>query len=799
MGYRSSRSGMLAACCCTVVLVGPHRGAAAFMLPSSVPLANSCSSSRSRSNRNSSPKPWLLDTPACSTIRAFSEPACAAVKQTRRTSRGIAGVVPLSASPIKGDSSSSSSSRGLNGRKPLPEPVMYAQEVLDRAWRSKRRIAAQGKGKPLKQRLMSAFGQTSAVFVDDREFMEETLDNVLRIYCTHNMPNWSLPWQRLKQEQSTSTGFVIDGRRIITNAHSVEYATMIQVRRRGCDRKFQATRFAVGEECDLAILTVDDEDFWEGASPLAFGELPELTDDVNVIGYPVGGECVSITAGVVSRVEMTVYAQAEEELLSIQIDAAINPGNSGGPVVNDDGEVVGVAFQSLGDSDVENIGYVVPVNVLEHFLEDVSRHNGKYRGFPRLGISHQPLENPALRGSLRMSPEQTGVMVTRVLPTYPSMKLLRRGDVVLKVDGIKVANDGSIPLRAGERVALKYYMSQLFPEDKTEVEVLRDDKVMTVTVPLAVSDYLSPVHFDGRSPSYFVLGGLVFTIMSTPFLENEIEEGEGNLAYLLSTARYGVRSSSDEEVVILTQVLAHEVNVGYEGFANLRLLSFNGERVKSLKHLVRLADENQEEFLRFDLFQNRLVVLEAAAVPEATAQICEDNSIPSQRSADLMIVDAEVEIAADEAPPPLVAADGYGGLEFGTEREAEGAETETESEGGSGQQEEQQQQQQQPAAGVNGGKPRQPAIAPGAAVPARRKLGHKQQQQQQQQQRRGTGAAARAAEPKRSPGRRRARLRSAAVAAVRRVGDGAAAAGGGLRIEGGALCRRWLTRRKSGK
>lgn len=181
MGYRSSRSGMLAACCCTVVLVGPHRGAAAFMLPSSVPLANSCSSSRSRSNRNSSPKPWLLDTPACSTIRAFSGPACAAVKQTRRTSRGIAGVVPLSASPIKGDSSSSSSSRGLNGRKPLPEPVMYAQEVLDRAWRSKRRIAAQGKGKPLKQRLMSAFGQTSAVFVDDREFMEETLDNVLRV------------------------------------------------------------------------------------------------------------------------------------------------------------------------------------------------------------------------------------------------------------------------------------------------------------------------------------------------------------------------------------------------------------------------------------------------------------------------------------------------------------------------------------------------------------------------------------------------------------------------------------------
>lgn len=56
------------------------------------------------------------------------------------------------------------------------------------------------------------------------------------------------------------------------------------MRRRGCDRKFKATPYAVGEECDLAILTVDDEAFWEGASPLAFGELPELTDDVSVIG-----------------------------------------------------------------------------------------------------------------------------------------------------------------------------------------------------------------------------------------------------------------------------------------------------------------------------------------------------------------------------------------------------------------------------------------------------------------------------------------------------------------------------------
>eukprot|EP00903_Cladosiphon_okamuranus_P015248 g14092.t1 len=697
---------------------------------------------------------------------------------------------PVSSSAAEADTSpegSISSSRSSTSGKSAPEPVVYAQEALDRAWRSKRRIAAQGKSKPLKQRFMDAFGGRSAVFIEDREFMEETLDNVVRVYCTHNMPNWSLPWQRLKQEQSTSTGFVIDGRRIITNAHAVEYSTMIQVRRRGCDRKFQAARFAVGEECDLAILTVDDEEFWKGASPLAFGELPELTDDVNVIGYPVGGECISITAGVVSRVEMTVYAQAEQELLSIQIDAAINPGNSGGPVVNDDGEVVGVAFQSLDGSDVENIGYVVPVNVLEHFLEDVRRHNGKYLGFPRLGITHQHLESPALRGSLRMSPEQTGVMVTGVQPTYPAAKVLRRGDVIMKVDGIRVANDGSIPFRAGERVALKYYMSQLFPEDETEVELLRDDKVMSVTVPLSISDFLCPVHFDGRAPSYFVLGGLVFTVMSAPYLENEMGEGAGGLAHLLSTAEHGVRSSDDQEIVILTQVLTHEVNVGYEDFSNMQLLAFNGERVKSLRHLVRLADESKEEFLRFDLFRDRLVVLQAAGVAEATTQICEDNSIPSPRSADLVdTVAATAAVAAGIAhePPPPPPPPPLAGVKLGMPGEAEADAQDDAEERDLGQQ--QQQQQQQPTTGVNGGQPHQPSIAR-AAVPARGK------REPQQQSGRGAAGEGRPAEP------RRARWKSAAATALGRVGTSAPMRTGGLRIEEGARsCRRWLPGAKRG-
>ena len=103
-----------------------------------------------------------------------------------------------------------------------------------------------------------------------------------------------------------------------------------------------------------------------GVEPLAFGAMPCLQDEVSVVGYPEGGEGVSITQGVVSRIEIQRYAHSGVSLLAIQIDAAINPGNSGGPAFSAENECVGVAFQSLKDASLgtENIGYIIPLPVV---------------------------------------------------------------------------------------------------------------------------------------------------------------------------------------------------------------------------------------------------------------------------------------------------------------------------------------------------------------------------------------------------------------------------------------------------
>lgn len=105
----------------------------------------------------------------------------------------------------------------------------------------------------------------------------------------------------------------------------------MKVKRRGDDQKFIAEVLAVGTDCDIALLTVHDDEFWKGVEPLRFGPLPRLQDAVAVIGYPIGGDTISVTSGVVSRIEVTAYVHGSTELLGIQIDAAINSGNSGAP------------------------------------------------------------------------------------------------------------------------------------------------------------------------------------------------------------------------------------------------------------------------------------------------------------------------------------------------------------------------------------------------------------------------------------------------------------------------------------
>ncbi|RLM56053.1 protease Do-like 9 [Panicum miliaceum] len=463
-----------------------------------------------------------------------------------------------------------------------------------------------------------------------------SMDAVVKVFCVHTEPNFSLPWQRKRQYSSSSSGFIIGGRRVLTNAHSVEHHTQVKLKKRGSDTKYLATVLAIGTECDIAMLTVEDDEFWKGVTPVEFGSLPALQDAVTVVGYPIGGDTISVTSGVVSRIEILSYVHGSTELLGLQIDAAINSGNSGGPAFNDKGKCVGIAFQSLKHEDAENIGYVIPTPVIKHFIEDYEK-SGEYTGFPILGIEWQKMENPDLRKAMGMKSDQKGVRVRRVEPTALESGCLQPSDIILSFDGIDIANDGTVPFRHGERIGFSYLVSQKYTGEKARVKVLRKSKIHEFNIKLATHKRLIPAHIKGRPPSYYIVAGFVFMAVSVPYLRSEYGKDYEYDApvKLLDKHLHAMAQSPDEQLVVVSQVLVSDINIGYEDIVNIQVLAFNGTPVKNLKHLATMVEECNEAFLKFDLDYDQLVVLETKTAKAATQDILTTHCIPSAMSEDL--------------------------------------------------------------------------------------------------------------------------------------------------------------------
>ncbi|PHT83519.1 Protease Do-like 9 [Capsicum annuum] len=462
------------------------------------------------------------------------------------------------------------------------------------------------------------------------------MDAVVKVFCVHTEPNFSLPWQRKRQYSSSSSGFIIGGRRVLTNAHSVEHHTQVKLKKRGSDTKYLATVLSIGTECDIAMLTVNDDEFWEGVSPLEFGDLPALQDAVTVVGYPIGGYTISVTSGVVSRIEILSYVHVSTELLGLQIDAAINSGNSGGPAFNDKGKCVGIAFQSLKHEDAENIGYVIPTPVIMHFTQDYEK-NGAYTGFPIIGIEWQKMENPDLRLSVGMTHNQKGVRIRRVEPTAPESNVLKPSDVILSFDGVDIANDGTVPFRHGERIGFSYLVSQKYTGDDARVKVLRKSKTLEFKIKLNAHKRLIPAHIRGKPPSYYIVAGFVFSAVSVPYLCSEYgKDYEFDAPVkLMDKLLHAMAQSIDEQLVVVSQVLVADINIGYEELVNTQVIAFNGKPVKNLKNLANMVEACKEEYLKFDLDYDQIVVLQTKNAKAATSDILAMHCIPSAMSDDL--------------------------------------------------------------------------------------------------------------------------------------------------------------------
>ncbi len=450
---------------------------------------------------------------------------------------------------------------------------------------------------------------------------------IVKIYTTSKEPSYKKPWIN-RISRSSGSGAVIDGNLILTNAHVVANQTYIEVQRFDIAKRFIGKVVAVSHELDLALITTEDKSFFKGIKPLKIGTLPETEQKILVYGYPMGGKTQSVTSGVVSRIEHQRYVHSGEKFLAIQVDAAINPGNSGGPAISN-GKIVGVVMQGITFS--QNIGYLVPTIMIKHFLKDIK--DGKVNGVPQLHLFISKLENPSAKRYYGLDGNKTGILVDKVMPLGNSAGILKKGDIILSIDGVKIEDDGTVAFRPGEYTSAKYLTDLHQFGDTVKLKVWRNKKLLDLNITMNKPNdkvwLVKPFEYD-KDPTYFIYGGYLFS----PLVENLVDSGKGKDCSIYGLLNKFATKKKQEQPILLG-VFADRSNRGNQDLYNYLPIKINGKDIVNFKEFYKKMLSQKDGFIVLEDANNMQVIIDVKEAKARHKHILQMYNVEFDRSKDL--------------------------------------------------------------------------------------------------------------------------------------------------------------------
>jgi len=457
---------------------------------------------------------------------------------------------------------------------------------------------------------------------------EDAYTAIVRVESEAWVPNYSTPWNAGGSGGGVGTGFLVGENQFLTNAHVVSNSRLLYIRKVDDPQPHEAEILHIAHDCDLALLALKEPGAFDGVEPLELGGIPPLDSAVTAVGYPIGGQRISVTRGIVSRVDFRTYAHSGvDSHLAVQVDAAINPGNSGGPVIQD-GKVVGVAFQGYSGSVAQNTGYMIPMPVIQRFLNDVK--DGQYDYYPDLALAHFEIVNPAQRKALGLPPNGLGVFVSSADSAGSAGGVLETGDIIVGIDGFPVASDGFVNI-LGARVNMNEIVERKYVGDEVKITVLREGKPKEFVVELKrFLPYLIQANQYDQQPQFVMFAGLVFQPVDRNMLAaHKITNLQ--VRYLYNYYSKEEIYKDKPQVIVLTDVLPDEINTHLGSYRHRAVDEINGKPIRTLKDVYDAFQEesSDEEFHIIKLMgEGRPLVLERSRIEEAQARITEKYNIP---------------------------------------------------------------------------------------------------------------------------------------------------------------------------
>lgn len=384
---------------------------------------------------------------------------------------------------------------------------------------------------------------------------------------------WNTTWKSW-----IATGFIVDGKRILTTAQLVENAVYISIRPNDSPKTFEAEIDNISHEVNLALLTLKDETFFDKRTPLPLGDLPKPEEKVSLYGYPVGGNKLSITAGIVSRIEYQTYAHSGLTFQAIQVDAAVNSGSLGSPALVN-GKVIGIVSEiapEIAETSTENIGYLIPAPRIKQLLEDLQ--DGTLDGVPELWVDYQFITNPTHKQYHRLTPDQTGILINQLCANSDAALLLLPGDVITAIDGKPITEANFIQTNGKQYSNFQSHIDLHQLNDIVSLDIIRDGKLVKQN--LTLNKKVQTKNPKESTPRYFIFGGFVFLASrKLPECVPATEDETG-------------APPTEADTVQIVQVLPSASNIGFHDVAPMTISTVNGQTFSDWAYFQYLVKDS---------------------------------------------------------------------------------------------------------------------------------------------------------------------------------------------------------------
>jgi len=418
---------------------------------------------------------------------------------------------------------------------------------------------------------------------------EELRQSIARIQVTSQTPSYYYPWKWMSPSNRSGQGIVVGKNLVLTLASVVIESRSINLR---LDLEPNFTEMEIVHldlDANLALLRGN---LPASAKPVVLPKSSSFKsgDKISYFWKTDEGRFLE-GSGVLDRVETKRLEGAHQYHLWYEAVNVSMRGGFGEPVYRN-GEIMGLSVNNGGGAEMS----ILPVDVIHRtFL------------FPKgeilaptaaLGFKSTPCTQRNLRNLKGLDGMDGGCLISEVFEQGSGSKTLKVGDVILDIAKTPIDAWGRVQHPEYGLLEFPYLLSQASLDSKLEVTLMREGKKITTDLDLGlINDYnwVVPRYRNGEPAEYFIRGGFIFQSLSIPYLEawgkDWIKKAPDDILMLLKEESFQIKSTERRDVVMLSHVLAHQVNRGYQYMGREIIEFVNGEPIRSLKHLMEVMDD----------------------------------------------------------------------------------------------------------------------------------------------------------------------------------------------------------------